>query len=217
MPRSSATNRPATWRCTRAVTMTAPGSASACTRAAMLGVSPKISPSASTTTGPVSRPMRASSDGLPEPAFFAVQFERAHAGSQAPPARRAPIVLLRHRIAEQRHQFRRPASWRHGRPFPPPPPKPRRYRRRPDRAIPRHRAAQKMLVEPTRSQNITVRCRRSPALRPGLEIGGDATVTGIGAGMTGGGPRAAAGALPKSAIASSSFLADGPTTRRPCP
>jgi hypothetical protein len=40
MPRSSATNRPETWRCTRAVTSTAPGSASACTRAAMLATSP---------------------------------------------------------------------------------------------------------------------------------------------------------------------------------
>ena len=37
----------------RAVTTTAPGSASACARAAMFGTSPKISPDASTTTGPV--------------------------------------------------------------------------------------------------------------------------------------------------------------------
>ena len=36
---------------------------SACTRAATLGASPKISPAASTTTGPVSMPMRALSDG----------------------------------------------------------------------------------------------------------------------------------------------------------
>src|SRR5262249_6725524 len=40
LPRSSATNSPATWRCTRAVTTTVPGSASACTRAATLGASP---------------------------------------------------------------------------------------------------------------------------------------------------------------------------------
>ena len=35
-----------------------------------VGTSPKISPAGSTTTGPVSMPMRALSDGLPEPAFL---------------------------------------------------------------------------------------------------------------------------------------------------
>jgi predicted ATPase len=40
VPRSSATNSPATWRCTRPATRTAPGSASACTRAAILATSP---------------------------------------------------------------------------------------------------------------------------------------------------------------------------------
>jgi hypothetical protein len=87
LPRSSATNRPATWRCTRAVTRTAPGSASACTRAATLGASPKISPEASTTTGPVSRPMRALSTGLPEPAFL--RFNSASARCIASAARTA--------------------------------------------------------------------------------------------------------------------------------
>ena len=38
--------------------------------AATLGASPKISPAASTTTGPVSTPMRAVSVGLPEPSFL---------------------------------------------------------------------------------------------------------------------------------------------------
>jgi hypothetical protein len=50
--------------------MTEPGSASACARAARLGTSPKISPEASTTTGPESIATRAASAGVPEPVFF---------------------------------------------------------------------------------------------------------------------------------------------------
>ena len=46
-----------------------------------------------------------------------------------------------------------------------------------------------MLVEPTRSQNITVRWRRSPAASTEAEIGGGAIAARIGAGMTGTMPR----------------------------
>jgi hypothetical protein len=52
------------------VTTTEPGSASACARAAIFGTSPKISPEASTTTGPESIATRAASAGVPEPVFF---------------------------------------------------------------------------------------------------------------------------------------------------
>ena len=71
-PRSSATNRPATCRRTLAVVQTDPGSAAACTRAATLGASPNTSPAESTTTAPVSTPIRASSFGRPEFAFLAL-------------------------------------------------------------------------------------------------------------------------------------------------
>ena len=61
-----------------------------------------------------------------------------------------------------------------------------------------------MPVEPTRSQNITVRCRRSAA-SVAAATGGRAAVAGSGAGVIGGGAGGAAAALPNSAIAASIF------------
>ena len=81
-----------------------PGSAKACTRAAILGASPKISPAASTTTGPLSTPMRATSSGRPERGVLCVEFgERALDGERRAD-RALGVVLLRDRVSEQRHQ-----------------------------------------------------------------------------------------------------------------
>ena len=104
LPRSSATNSPATCRCTRAVTTTAPGSASACTRAAMFGTSPKISPPASSTAGPVSMAMRAASSGLPAPSFLRFNSAERALDRKRRAYRALGVVLLRDRIAEQCHQ-----------------------------------------------------------------------------------------------------------------
>src|SRR6516162_2571877 len=83
--------------------MTAPGSANAWTRAAILGASPKISPAASTTTAPLSTPMRATRSGRPEPAFL--RFSSASALDGQRGANRAfAIVLLRYRVSKQRHE-----------------------------------------------------------------------------------------------------------------
>ena len=69
------------------MTTTAPGSASACARAATFGTSPNISPVASTTTGPESIAMRAASAGLPVSAFL--RFSSASARWIASAARTA--------------------------------------------------------------------------------------------------------------------------------
>jgi len=86
------------------VTTTAPGSASACARAAMFGTSPNISPDASSTTGPESIAMRAASVRLPVPAFFPFSSDSARWIASGRPHCPLGIVLLRHRIAEQCHQ-----------------------------------------------------------------------------------------------------------------
>ena len=85
------------------MTTTAPGSASACTRAAILGASPNTSPAASTTTAPVSIPMRATSSGRPEPGVLAVQLAERSLDGERGAHRAFGIVLLRDRVAEERH------------------------------------------------------------------------------------------------------------------
>jgi hypothetical protein len=103
LPRSSATNNPATWRCTRAVTTTVSGSASVCARAASFGTSPKTSPVASTTTGPESTATRAQAPACRCPRSSCSD-QRAPAVSPAPPAprarRRSPVP----EDSRQRHQ-----------------------------------------------------------------------------------------------------------------
>ena len=103
-PLSSATKRPATWRCTSAVTSTEPGSATAWTRAATFGASPNTSPVASTTTGPDSRPMRAASSGAPLRGVPGVEVGERALDRERGPHRALGVVLLRLRIAEERHQ-----------------------------------------------------------------------------------------------------------------
>ena len=66
---------------------------------------------------------------------------------------------------------RRRASWRPCRPSPSPPPKRHRDRRQPDRAIPPHQVARQCRSKSTRSQNITVTCRRSPTVTSGRHSG----------------------------------------------
>ena len=86
------------------MTTTAPGSANAWTRAAMLGASPKISPAASTTTAPQSTPMRATRFG-PGASVLEVQFPASLRWMARCAARNRAfaIVLLRNRVAKQRH------------------------------------------------------------------------------------------------------------------
>ena len=69
-PLSSTTKSPAVCRCTPRCDEHRPRFGSACTRAATFGASPNISPAASTTTGPLSRPMRALSSGAPARHFW---------------------------------------------------------------------------------------------------------------------------------------------------
>ena len=79
---------PATWRCMLPVTRTDPGSAAAWTRAATFGASPNTSPVASTTTKPLSRPIRAVSSGTPLAAFLSLS-SQARAEWPARPSRHA--------------------------------------------------------------------------------------------------------------------------------
>ena len=104
LPRSSATNRPATWRCTRAVTTTAPGSASACTRAAMFG---DVAENLARRIDHHRAGFDADAGGelwLAGAGVLAVEFGERALDRERRPHRALGIVLLRHRIAEQRHQ-----------------------------------------------------------------------------------------------------------------
>ena len=99
MPRSSATKSPAICRSTRAVIEDRAGIGLRLHARRDIGASPKISPDASTTAGPVSRPMRASSSGLPLPAFLAF-------------SRRARVGWRARRVPRVRHRSRAPADSR---------------------------------------------------------------------------------------------------------
>ena len=98
-PRSSATNKPAVWRCTFAVTSTRPW-----TRAATFGVSPNTSPAASTTTGPELEPdarqqFRRALGGVP-----GVDLTKRALDGERRPHSALGVVLLRRRVAEESHQ-----------------------------------------------------------------------------------------------------------------
>ena len=77
----------------RVVTKTAPGSASACTRAAYWR--------RRRTAGPVSTPMGAVSNGLPVTLILALQFNQRALDRQRRPRRALGVVLVRDRIAKQ--------------------------------------------------------------------------------------------------------------------
>ena len=87
-----------------AVTMTAPGSARDCTRAATLGASPNTAPVASTTTWPDSRPIRAASCGEFLSAFLTLSSSSARWDGERRAHSTFGVVLLRLRIPEQGHQ-----------------------------------------------------------------------------------------------------------------
>jgi hypothetical protein len=70
----------------------------------MLGTSPNISPTASTTTGPKSMAIRVAEGWLASALVLAVQFGERPLDRKRRPYCAFSVVLLRHRIAEQRHQ-----------------------------------------------------------------------------------------------------------------
>ena len=104
MPRSSATNSPATWRCTRPVTRTAPCSASACTRAATFGgiaenLARRIDHDWTGFEADAGGQLRLAGAGV-----LAVEFGERALDRQRRPHRAFDIVFMREWIAEQRQQ-----------------------------------------------------------------------------------------------------------------
>src|SRR5262249_46935047 len=115
LPRSSTTNRPATWRCTRAVTTTAPGSANACTppRPCSSHPRPPLRRFSHTAINPTRRVdhYRAGFDAnagvelrLARTGILAVNLSERPLDRKGSPRCAFCVVFLRYRIAEQRHQ-----------------------------------------------------------------------------------------------------------------
>ena len=81
--------------------MTAPGSASACTRAATLGASPNTSlPQPPPPLGPNSSPMRAETRGARPPAVVAAGLRQERADRERRAHRALGVILLRLAMAE---------------------------------------------------------------------------------------------------------------------
>ena len=114
-PQSSTTNNPETRRCEAAVISIVPGSATACTRAAIFGASPKTSVSfpapGPTTTGPESIPILADNFGCAG-SSLSLRWRRESPGPHALPVRRRCRAPLDSRRTPS---HRRPGTWRRGR------------------------------------------------------------------------------------------------------